>query len=303
MRSVFPLLALLVACPPTKSDTADTAAFPCGADEALVTGTVTQEGAPAGSADVAAYDAAADERVSGAAEADGTYALCVPAGDWFVYATIVDCDDGELMTLAAGGSYTLDMDVPVSCDIADKPNLYLYPDVPTRTSVRIEKSPRQRIVASDPPYERGWQGVAMPDGRFVTRGAAAPFLFYEVSLEPRQVAPFQRAEGWCFESDAVAEMAGVLDLYGFNAAEVDDFVEGWRFDLPQAGAYAVYPQTDVDHAAGLTITPTLPVDRLWLLVEDVGACVEGLPTPSVVPFDRTGAHGVEWGVVLHGFAR
>jgi hypothetical protein len=45
------------------------------------------------------------------------------------------------------------------------------------------------------------------------------------------------------------------------------------------------------------------VDRLWLLVEDVGACVEALPTPSVVPFDRTGAHGVEWGVVLHGFVR
>jgi hypothetical protein len=303
MRSALLLLPLLAACPPTKSDTADTAAFPCEADEALVTGTVYQDGVAVGGGDVAAYESATEARVAGTAEADGTYALCVPAGEWFVYAMLDGCDDGELLTLAAGESYSLDMNVPQSCDTADKPNLYLYPAVPTRTSVRVEKSARQRIFASEPAYERGWSGIAMPDGRFVTKGAAAPFLFYEITLEPRQVAPFQRDEGWCFEADAVAGMAGVLDMYGFNAGEIDDFVEGWRLDLPPAGAYAVYPQTDVDHAAGLTITPALPVDRLWLLVEDVGACVEALPTPSVVPFDRTGAHGVEWGVVLHGFVR
>ena len=102
--------------------------------------------------------------------------------------------------------------------------------------------------------------------------------------------------------DAVYGMAGVLEAYGFDAREVDDFVEGWRLDLPPAGAYAVYPQREVGFAAALRISPPLPVERVWFLVEDAGACDGALPAPEVAPLDRRGAHGVEWGVVLKGIA-
>ncbi|MDP2315302.1 MAG: hypothetical protein Q8P41_20560, partial [Pseudomonadota bacterium] len=76
----------------------------------------------------------------------------------------------------------------------------------------------------------------------------------------------------------------------------------WRFDLPPASAYAVYPQRDVAHAAGVAIDPPLRLERLWLLVEEAGAC-GAMSEPVIEPFDRAGPHAVEWGVVLGGLGR
>ncbi|MBM4367544.1 MAG: carboxypeptidase regulatory-like domain-containing protein [Deltaproteobacteria bacterium] len=287
-------------------DTGDLDTWPCGDGEGQVAGVVTVDGGVDESRTVTARDAAGDEYTGSTSPDDGSYSICLPPGTYDVYASAEGCDDSRDAEVVAREVTAIDLEIRTGCSTADKPNLYLYPSRPTRTEVRVEVDRRQRIFASDPPYAGGWEGVAMPDGRFVTGDDVAPFLFYEVTLLPRQVAPMQRAAGWCIEGEvpeAVAEMAAVLELYGFNAAEVDDFVEGWRLDLPRARAYGVFPQLSVDHAAGLDIQPPLPVDRLWLLVTDVGACDGALPAPAVVPFDRGGAHAVEWGVVLHDVAR
>jgi hypothetical protein len=127
-----------------------------------------------------------------------------------------------------------------------------------------------------------------------------------VSLRRDQLAGLQRTEGWCIEAqgtaDAAQQMADLLALYDFNAGEQDDFVEAWRIDLPLSTSYVVYPQREVSHLAGLHLRPSLPIDRLWLLVEEGAGCPV-LTEPVVEPMRRSGAHGVEWGVVLGDLAR
>lgn len=293
--------------PGPTDDTADDTAPPdCQTTLGTVTGVVTgpYSGDPNPDAIVfASPERGATERAD--ADEEGTYSFELDEGWWTFYATSWGCYSNEIgVAVVPCKEATVDLRIE-DCDKADKPNLYLHPARPVPTQVRLELAPRQEVVASDPPYRGGWSGVAWPDGTFSTAEGRAPFLFYEVSLATWQSRRLQRTEGWCVAGgveQAVAEMAGILDAWGFDAAEVDDFVEAWRHDLPPASTYAVYPQTEVDVFAGLTIEPHLDVDRLWLVVDEAPAC--HIPyEPAVVPFARRGAHAVEWGVILGDLVR
>lgn len=233
------------------------------------------------------------------------------------YTVAATTTDGGADTASIGGTTCSSPDLavtidtcdpePVSlsvddCITADKPNLYLYPTTDTPVAVRLHLRPQQRVVAADPAYPRdGWRGIAHPDGTITVHGQRAPFLFYEVSLTGAQVARFQRHTGWCLPEDgAVDAMAAILEAYGFTAREVDDFVDGWHHDLPPSpSGYAVYPQTQVDFAAGVQLSQPLPLHRLWLLVDDGAACT-ALRAPAIQSFPRHGAHAVEWGLVRDG---
>jgi hypothetical protein len=202
---------------------------------------------------------------------------------------------------------TVDVHVD-DCVVAEKPNLYLYPEQDTPTRVALDLDRRQQVVVSVPPYRpEGWSGIAHTDGTWTEHGRRVrdPFLFYEVSLAEWQAQDLQRTAGWCLPfggEAAVFAMADILAAYGFDARERDDFVDAWIHDLPPAESYSVYPQLAVEPYAGLLIEPALAVDRLWLLVEDGAGC-SPLLEPEVHTFDRTGAHGVEWGVVLGDLVR
>ncbi len=279
----------------------------CGTMDAFVYGTVTGPGGsdPNVNAEVYAYNPTADLTQPGEMQGDGSYELNIQEGTWIVYATDGICWSDDV-TLDAEACTEVPLDIEITeCDTADKPNLYLYPEVDTAMHVEVRHSDRQSIVASAPLHgAEGWTGIAHPDGTFSVDGERWPFLFYEVSLEPWQGRRFQRSEGWCLpEADAHQAMADLLGEYGFNAREREDFVEGWEHDLPpNAGGYAVFPQLEVAHAAGLRMSHAMPVDRLWLVVEDGAGCT-ALPEPAVVPFERGSVHGVEWGVVLHDLVR
>ncbi len=251
-----------------------------------------------------------DEEVAEAETDDrGAYELTLSAGSWMLEPSDGECYGSVVnVDLVDGDRLSVDLFID-DCITADKPNLYLYPAAPTPTTVALELDRRQAVVASDPPYraDRGWRGEARPDGTFAPhRGPVAPFLFYEVSLAPWQARSLPRTEGWCVpggDTAAAAEaMAEILGEYGFNARERLDFVEAWEHDLPPAAAYAVWPLTEVDHLAGVAIDPPLVLDRLWLVVDDGDRCPAMAP-PAVVPFDRAGAHAVEWGVILDDIVR
>jgi len=279
----------------------------CGSTQGFVYGVVSGPSGqgPNGDASVWAWDEDGDQTAA-EVSSDGTYELNVEGGETYIlYAEAYGCYSGDVeVAVEACEEVEVDIEI-VDCDVADKPNLYLYPEVDTKMAVRVDHGRKQEIVASDPPHgDDGWFGIAHPDGTFTQDGDRAPFLFYEVSLAPWQGRTHQREAGWCIAGgpDAVDEMAKILEAYDFNAGEVDDFVEAWRHDLPPARAYSVYPQREVAHMAELVMAPELPVDRLWLLVEEGSGCAP-LYEPDVVPMDRRGAHGVEWGVILHGLGR
>jgi len=203
----------------------------------------------------------------------------------------------HLVQVNACGTTTVDLN-DFECVSVDKPNLYLYPAADTETQVRVDLAAKQAVLVSAPEYGDGWSGVAHPDGTFTVNGERFPFLFYEVSLAPGMAAEhLQRSHGWCLPGDgAVDAMAALLARYGFNEREQQDFIDGWRDDLPAAPSYAVSPQLAVAPMAGLRVEPALPVSRLWLAVSDGAGCA--LTEPTVAPFDRSAPHGVEWGVVL-----
>lgn len=314
--SLLLCLPLLTACGDKEVDeddegwSLDDTGAACGSTHGFVYGTVTgpYTDDPNPSAQVFAWSAEAEENVEGEMAGDGSYELNVEAGTWSIYATDSGCYSMDVeLEVEECQEYPLDIEI-IDCDTADKPNLYLYPEADTPMSVRVLHTDRQQLVATAPEHGAGWRGIAHPDGTWTdTRPGASPepwpFLFYEVSLAPWQSRSLQRAEGWCLpEAGAAEAMAELLGDYGFNARERDDFVDAWVHDLPPSHTgYAVYPQLQVAHAAGLELSEALPVDRLWLVVEEGNGCL--LPEPAVVPFERSGPHGVEWGVVLHGLVR
>lgn len=280
----------------------------CGTTQGFAYGVVTRVDStePATEARVKAWDRSSKEYVDGELGGDGSYELNLEGDrEWVIWAYEGDCySDNVELYVEACEEYELDLPL-VDCDVADAPNLYLYPEVDTPVAVKLRLHPAQRVVASAPEYRGAWRGLAHPDGTFTTGGQRAPFLFYEASLLAGQADAMQRQAGWCLgpELDGIEAMAELLGEYGFDARERADFVEAWHGTMPEsASGYAVYPQLRVDHLVGIELSPALPLHRLWLLVEDGAACIAE-HEPLVQPFDRRGGHAVEWGVVLHDIVK
>jgi hypothetical protein len=284
----------------------------CDGTWSVIEGQVTGPGTdrPAAGATVYAWSADWGDALEATTDADGMYELVVePTEDLSVEAYTGEGCWSYTQEITAGECQTQTLDIEIEdCDVADKPNLYLYPSFDTLTHVKLDLDRRQKVVASIPQYTpRGWLGTAHTDGTWTENGRRIrdPFLFYEVSLTGGQARSLQRDTGWCVPfggKAAVHAMADLLADYGFNAGERDDFVDAWIHDLPPADSYAVYPQLDVEPYAGLQIRPAISVERLWLVVDDGAGCAPR-HVPEVVPFDRSGAHGVEWGVVLGNLVR
>jgi len=276
--------------------------------EGVVTGPYSDD--PAVGAQVYVWGDAFEDSFTTETDDEGAYSITVPPVDeaWVEAYTYDGCWSYST-EFAAEECVVQTIDIHIEdCDVADKPNLYLYPETDTQMRVRLELDWRQSVVASIPPYrEGGWHGTAHPDGTWTENGRLQrdPFLFYEVSLAGWQAQELQRDAGWCIPFGglaAVHAMADILADYGFDARERDDFVDAWVHDLPPADSYAVFPQVEVDAYAGLDIEPVMAVDRLWLVVDDGAGCAPRVE-PEVLPFDRSGEHGVEWGVVLGDLVR
>lgn len=315
---VVSLLALATACSGTskESDTESTTESEgtCEETTGTVSGVVYNEGGTEvwPDAEVGIYQSGSQVDTA-TADGDGAYSIELEAGTYTLYFSWSDevydtgvgyteCYTSEYtVTVEACGEHTQDL-VVEECISADKPNLYLYPDRDTLMHVELELDLGQSVLASAPRYRDGWTGIAHPDGFFSVRDQRAPFLFYEVSLNKHQPAWLQRDVGWCLPADGAVEAMGeLLRAYDFTEREVADFVEAWEIDLPKTESYAVYPQRDVEDFARVHVSPSLPLDRLWLLVTDGAGCA--LPEPVIEPLDRRGAHAVEWGVVLDDIAR
>jgi hypothetical protein len=287
----FPVLVVLLGCSEPEGEE-------CGSTQGFLFGHVTGPGTltvylhDAETGDlITSVQTDADGNYEFHTEEDGTYILSAAGGGCF--------SDDERVEVAACDEIETDLVVD-DCTSVDKPNLYLYPATDTPMTVTLRHDVRQEVFASDPPYLGGWEGTAHPDGWFTpTGGERAPFLFYEMTVLPAQVAGMQREEAHCVGGDgAVLAMADLLGEYGFTAREQADFVDGWETDLPVRPSYAVYPQRRVADVVRVNLDPPLRLERLWLVVTDGAGCVPTARAPA--RFDRSGPHAVEWGVMLLG---
>jgi len=173
----------------------------------------------------------------------------------------------------------------------DAPNIYLYPEAPTATRVRLPRV--GDLTATDPEYPRGgWDVLAFPDGRLDTVEGERDYLFYEMRMPASE---FQRDEGWCVEGHlAQASIEIAMEEMGFLDNEIADFAEFWDVEFPWAPMLTVYPQIETLPWLGINPAPDHLL-RAWFVVRRGCHEAESLVLP-VVP--RTGYHAAEWGVAV-----
>ena len=176
---------------------------------------------------------------------------------------------------------------------AKKPNIYLYPTEETEVSVRFAYP--NLVTKSEPEYGNGWTVTAQPDGMLCTAdGEKQGYLFYESNT---MASFFQTEEGFVVMADEREETYRlVLENYGFNEQEIQDFIEYWSVYLEEGEDYVMYPiLTDV-------VDEAMPVDfsvepdsiyRIWFGFAryDGGEITE----PEIEPIIRSGFTVVEWG--------
>lgn len=172
-----------------------------------------------------------------------------------------------------------------------KPNIYLYPEDETEFSVTFARP--ELLTVSDPQYEAGWQGTALPDGTLYVNGDAYGFLFYESLTDERY---YQRETGYLIPADnRETVFTKILTSYGLNAQEIADFNEFWCEKLTAGSEYAMYPQLTetVDSAMPVSVTPAPDsVLRIWFAFAE-----NETPHDTAEPqaFAREGWVMMEWG--------
>jgi hypothetical protein len=180
----------------------------------------------------------------------------------------------------------LGYEVPV-----DKPNVYLYPEAPTKVAVTIPAW--KKITESEPRYPvDGWRVTAYPDGRLATKAGPRDYLFYELMFDAGR---FQTEDGWCVPgATAQASIEDAMADMGFLPNEITDFADAWDPIFPAAAWMTVYPQ--VDDLSALRIDPAPDhLLRAWFLVAE--GC-DAVVAPQIAPVPRTGFHAAEWGIAF-----
>lgn len=173
-----------------------------------------------------------------------------------------------------------------------KPNIYLYPIKTENVTVTFEYP--ENVTESIPYYNpsAGWQVKVTPFGEIDGKYS---FLFYEANVL-RQF--FQKNNGWTIPTSGRPEkFTEILNLYGFNQMEKDDFIEFWNEKLEKDKVYIAYPQETriLNNAMPVEIEPGPDsVHRIWFYFIEAGDRQALTPGISEV-ITRKGFTAVEWG--------
>lgn len=173
-----------------------------------------------------------------------------------------------------------------------KPNIYLYPTEPAKINLSLNFLKGGRLIKSIPKYPKKWQDISVKtDGKINSR---YDFLFYEVGMRDT----WQYSHGWVVKRENLSLFFRLnMEEYGFNKAEIDDFMAYWIPKLNTAEYYAVYPQTstEIDPVIQIQCDPEPDsVLRLFYVFREMGGFVD-LPQPFIRYFLRDGFVLTEWG--------
>lgn len=181
-----------------------------------------------------------------------------------------------------------------------KPAIYLYPEVDTTMSVRL--NPRGQITVSDPLYskEEGWKDfVAHPNGYLTYNGREYPHLFYEAELTPMKLP---HTGDMVKGSELVTYFRRVLPLHGLVDREIEEFISYWmaRLDSTQPYYWVHYLTNEqIEYLEPLTLSHQ--PDTSIRIRPYFKPLVLPIPiTPQELPIvpQRTGFTVVEWGGIL-----
>ena len=142
--------------------------------------------------------------MEGEVSSDVTYELNVEGGaTYLLYAEAYGCFSRDFEVFVEEcGEHEVDIEI-VECDIADKPNLYLYPETDTKMASGSTTTASRRSSHPIRPTGEGWFGIAHPDGTFTQDGdRSVPLL--RGQHRPLAGRTHQREAGWCIDGDPMS---------------------------------------------------------------------------------------------------
>ena len=173
-----------------------------------------------------------------------------------------------------------------------KPVIYLYPEVETEVSVKLNLD--GKLTCTYPAYNTGWKVTASPDGTLTdANGQTYNYLYWEGETN----AQWDMTEGFCIKGeDTAAFLEDALEKLGLNRKEANEFIVYWLPLMEQNPYNIISFQTDIyTNAAELQINPAPDtVIRVFMTFESSDYMIRLLPQKLTAP-ERIGFTVVEWG--------
>jgi len=178
-----------------------------------------------------------------------------------------------------------------------KPNIYIYPQVKTTISVKIDFPEGGEIIESIPDYGKRWNITVDTNGLIDN---SYSYLFYE-SIQPDI---WQHNEGWIIKKTDLKDFFdNNMSDYGFFGQEIQDFIDYWIPRLTDSEFYAIYPQNKMIIENTIKLSFSKEPDNLLRLFYVIQEVAEIPSSKTIEPkidklFKRDGFFVVEWGVIL-----
>lgn len=176
--------------------------------------------------------------------------------------------------------------------VAYKPVIYLYPEVETEVSVKLDLS--GSLTCTYPAYDNGWQVIASPDGILKdSNGQTYNYLYWEGGTNAR----LDMSRGFCVKGeDTAAFLETALEKLGLNRREANEFIVYWLPQMEKNPYNIIAFQGDIyTDAAKLEVTPApdtlIRVFMTWQASEKAVA----LSAQELTAPERTGFTVIEWG--------
>ena len=173
-----------------------------------------------------------------------------------------------------------------------KPVIYLYPEVETDVTVRLDYT--GRLTCTYPAYKNGWTVTAAPDGTLTdAKGQTYNYLYWEGETN----AQWDMTEGFCVKGeDTAAFLEEALEKLGLNRKEANEFIVYWLPLMEQNPYNIISFQTDIyANAAELQINPAPDtLIRVFMAWKAADSFVE-LAEQALTAPERSGFTVIEWG--------
>lgn len=189
---------------------------------------------------------------------------------------------------------------------AEKPVIYIYPDVTQNISVRLNVNgtmgftyPAANAYVTFNSKETGWDFTADPDGRIHMNGKEYEYLFWDAQTFIN-VAKVDQQKGFVVKRDSLsAFFEDKLTAMGLNAREREDFITYWAPQMQQNETSFIHFMftEEYDQVATINITPKPDhLFRVFMLWDDASKLdCSRVCAQNIVPFTRDGFTVVEWG--------
>ena len=176
--------------------------------------------------------------------------------------------------------------------MAYKPVIYLYPEVETEVSVKLNLD--GKLTCTYPAYNAGWKVTAVPNGTLTdANGQIYNYLYWEGETN----AQWDMTEGFCIKGeDTAAFLEDALEKLGLNRKEANEFIVYWLPLMEQNHYNIISFQTECyTDAAKLEVTPAPDtVIRVFMTFKASDYMIRILPQKLTAP-ERIGFTVVEWG--------